>query len=143
MQTDKSVERPLHSLRVIEFEGIGPGPLAGRMLSDLGAHVIVVVRPTPSAVDRTLIGENTENPLRQGKEIAVGAKVRHLAFLEGLQQLGWTSGRKGARLVSAPIFARPRRRGDRIAPVSAAVQNVRFWHKADITRLSSDVRFRG
>ena len=53
MQTDKSVERPLHSLRVIEFEGIGPGPLAGRMLSDLGAHVIVVARPTPSAVDRT------------------------------------------------------------------------------------------
>ena len=71
MQTDKSVERPLHSLRVIEFEGIGPGPLAGRMLSDLGAHVIVVARPTPSAVDRTLIGENTENPLRQGKEIIV------------------------------------------------------------------------
>jgi alpha-methylacyl-CoA racemase len=71
MQTDKSVERPLHSLRVIEFEGIGPGPLAGRMLSDLGAHVIVVARPTPSAVDRTLIGENTENPLRQGKEIMV------------------------------------------------------------------------
>jgi alpha-methylacyl-CoA racemase len=71
MQTDRSVERPLHSLRVIEFEGIGPGPLAGRMLSDLGAHVIVVARPTPSAVDRTLIGENTENPLRQGKEIIV------------------------------------------------------------------------
>jgi alpha-methylacyl-CoA racemase len=46
MQTDKSVERPLHSLRVIEFEGIGPGPLAGRMLSDMGAHVIVVARPT-------------------------------------------------------------------------------------------------
>ena len=57
MQTDKSVERPLRSLRVIEFEGIGPGPLAGRMLSDLGAHVIVVARPTPSAVDRTLIGK--------------------------------------------------------------------------------------
>src|SRR6516164_4101427 len=71
MQTDKSVERPLHSLRVIEFEGIGPGPLAGRMLSDMGAHVIVVARPAPSAVDRTLIGENTENPLRQGKEIIV------------------------------------------------------------------------
>ena len=72
MQTDKSVERPLHSLRVIEFEGIGPGPLAGRMLSDLGAHVILVARPTISPVDRALIGENAENPLRQGKEIAVG-----------------------------------------------------------------------
>ena len=107
MQTDKSVERPLHSLRVIEFEGIGPGPLAGRMLSDMGAHVIVVARPTPSAVDRTLIGENTENPLRQGKEIAVGARARHLAFLEGLQQLGWTSGRKGARLVKCPNLCSP------------------------------------
>ena len=71
MQTDKSVETPLRGLRVIEFEGIGPGPLAGRMLSDMGAHVTVVARPTMSAVDRALIGEGTENPLRQGKEIIV------------------------------------------------------------------------
>ena len=69
MQTDKSVERPLHNLRVIEFEGIGPCPLAGRMLSDMGAHVTVVARPTISPVDRALIGEDTENPLRHGKEI--------------------------------------------------------------------------
>jgi alpha-methylacyl-CoA racemase len=39
------------------------------MLSDLGAHVTLVARPTISSVDRALIGENTENPLRQGKEI--------------------------------------------------------------------------
>jgi alpha-methylacyl-CoA racemase len=71
MPTDESVKKPLHNLRVIEFEGIGPGPLAGRMLSDLGAHVIVVARPTPSTIDRTLIGENTENLLRRGKEIIV------------------------------------------------------------------------
>jgi alpha-methylacyl-CoA racemase len=42
MRTDESVERPLHELRVVEFEAIGPGPLAGRMLSDLGAHVTLV-----------------------------------------------------------------------------------------------------
>jgi alpha-methylacyl-CoA racemase len=71
MQTDESVERPLRSLRVIEFEGIGPGPLAGRMLRDMGAHVTVVARPTISRVDRALIGEDTENPLRHGKEIIV------------------------------------------------------------------------
>jgi alpha-methylacyl-CoA racemase len=41
------------------------------MLSDVGAHVTVVARPTMSPVDRALIGENTENPLRQGKEIVV------------------------------------------------------------------------
>jgi alpha-methylacyl-CoA racemase len=69
MRTDESVERPLHDLRVIEFEAIGPGPLAGRMLSDLGAHVTAVARPTVSPVDRELMGENTENELRKGKEI--------------------------------------------------------------------------
>ena len=69
MQIDESVERPLRGLRVIEFEGIGPCPLAGRMLSDLGAHVTLIARPATSPVDRALIGESTENPLRQGKEI--------------------------------------------------------------------------
>ncbi len=69
MRTDEAVERPLRGLRVIEFEAIGPGPLAGRMLGDLGAQVTVVARPTPSSIDRALIGENTENPLRQGKDI--------------------------------------------------------------------------
>jgi len=39
------------------------------MLSGLGAHVTVVARPTISPVDRELFGKNTENPLRQGKEI--------------------------------------------------------------------------
>jgi hypothetical protein len=33
--------------------------------------------------------------------------------------------------------------GDRIAPVSAAAQNVRFWHKADMSVAFSNVRFRG
>ena len=31
---------PLAGLSVVEFEGIGPGPLAGRMLADLGADVV-------------------------------------------------------------------------------------------------------
>ena len=69
MRTDESIERPLRGLKVIEFESIGPGPLAGQMLSKLGARVTVVARPTPSSVDRALIGESAENPLRQGKEI--------------------------------------------------------------------------
>ena len=69
MRTDEPVQRPLRGLKVIEFEAIGPGPLAGRMLSDYGAHVTVVARPSTSPVDRALIGENTENPLRQGKKI--------------------------------------------------------------------------
>ena len=62
MRTDESVERPLHGLRVVEFEGIGPGPLAGRMLSDMGAHVTVVARPTVSPVDRALTGGSEHWP---------------------------------------------------------------------------------
>jgi alpha-methylacyl-CoA racemase len=45
---------PLAGLKVIEFAGIGPGPFAGMMLSDMGADVLRIVRPgTPDpAPDR-------------------------------------------------------------------------------------------
>lgn len=57
---------PLQGIRIVEFEGIGPGPLAGRMLADLGAEVTVIVRTSPGAVaDR--LGGGHENPLRAGK----------------------------------------------------------------------------
>ena len=36
---------PLAGVRVIELGGIGPGPLAGMMLADLGADVVRVRRP--------------------------------------------------------------------------------------------------
>ena len=35
----------LSGIRVIEFEGLGPGPFAAMMLADLGAEVIVIHRP--------------------------------------------------------------------------------------------------
>lgn len=35
---------PLHGIRIIELSGIGPGPLAGQLLADLGADVIAVDR---------------------------------------------------------------------------------------------------
>lgn len=37
--------RMLEAVRIVEFEGIGPGPFAGMMLADLGAEVVVVQRP--------------------------------------------------------------------------------------------------
>jgi alpha-methylacyl-CoA racemase len=40
---------PLTSLRVIEFSGIGPGPLVGQLLADLGAHVVTVDRRSAKA----------------------------------------------------------------------------------------------
>jgi alpha-methylacyl-CoA racemase len=47
---------PLKGVKVIEFAGIGPGPFAGMMLSDMGADVLRVERPdagdpTPNRLD--------------------------------------------------------------------------------------------
>lgn len=36
---------PLHGLRVVEFAGIGPAPMAGMLLADMGADVALVERP--------------------------------------------------------------------------------------------------
>ena len=41
---------PLAGLRVVEFAGIGPGPLCGMLLADLGAQVIRLDRPEPSGL---------------------------------------------------------------------------------------------
>lgn len=47
---------PLSGIRVVVCEGIGPGPLAGRMLADMGAEVTVIVRPQKGAVTEQLGG---------------------------------------------------------------------------------------
>ncbi|MGR4868263.1 CaiB/BaiF CoA transferase family protein [Variovorax sp. LARHSF232] len=59
---------PLSDVRVVEFEGIGPGPLAGRMLADMGAAVTVIARPQKGAVNERLGGQG-ESPLRRGKTV--------------------------------------------------------------------------
>jgi alpha-methylacyl-CoA racemase len=61
---------PLSGIRVVEFEGIGPGPLAGRMLADMGAEVTVIARPQKGAVNEQLGGKG-ENPLRRGKRVVL------------------------------------------------------------------------
>ncbi len=33
-----ALDKPLNGVRVVEFEGIGPGPLAAMMLADLGTQ---------------------------------------------------------------------------------------------------------
>ncbi len=60
--------KPLSSLRIVEFEGIGPGPVAGRILAALGAEVTVIARPVTSPVQRM---GGTDNPLRAGKTVVV------------------------------------------------------------------------
>lgn len=44
MSPSPSRNGPLNGLRIIELAGLGPGPLAGQLLADLGADVIVVDR---------------------------------------------------------------------------------------------------
>jgi alpha-methylacyl-CoA racemase len=60
--------KPLTHVSVIEFEGIGPGPLCGRILADLGARVTVIARPGTSSVVDKLSGGG-QPPLREGKQI--------------------------------------------------------------------------
>lgn len=57
---------PLTGVRIVEFEGIGPGPVAGHILQGMGAHVTLIARPTPIAVTQTLSGQD-QNPLEAGK----------------------------------------------------------------------------
>jgi alpha-methylacyl-CoA racemase len=61
---------PLAGIRVVEFEGIGPGPLAARMLADMGAEVTVIGRPQQGAVAAQL-GGSGDNPLRRGKTVVL------------------------------------------------------------------------
>lgn len=59
---------PLTGIRIVEFEGIGPGPLAARMLADMGAEVTVIVRVQPGAIAAQL-GGGGDNPLQRGKTV--------------------------------------------------------------------------
>jgi alpha-methylacyl-CoA racemase len=63
-----ALSRPLHGIRIVEFEGLGPGPLAARMLADLGAAVTVLVRPGAAGLGERLAGE-VPNLLRRGKQL--------------------------------------------------------------------------
>ena len=75
--------RPLAGLTIIEFEGIGPGPLAGRMLADHGAEVTAIVRPMKAAIGNP---ESTsgEDPLRRGKRVVALDLKRPEAVEEAL-----------------------------------------------------------
>ncbi|WP_421955955.1 CaiB/BaiF CoA transferase family protein [Polaromonas sp.] len=64
------MKAPLTGIRIVEFEGIGPGPLAGRMLADMGAEVTVIARPQKGAVTEQL-GGTGDNPLRRGKTVVL------------------------------------------------------------------------
>ena len=73
---------PLFGLKVIEFEGIGPAPLAGQLLSDLGAEIIKVCRKVqeqkPSNIldrNKDVITLNLKDPLEKNLAIKIISKA--------------------------------------------------------------------
>ncbi|MBO9356700.1 CoA transferase [Bordetella petrii] len=70
---------PLAGLRVVEFAGIGPGPFACMMLSDLGADVVTVDRPGRPLGDDTQIAS-------RGRTVVM-ADLKCAADREGVLQL--------------------------------------------------------
>lgn len=63
---------PLASLKVVEFSGLGPAPLAGQLLADLGAEVVTI--------DRAPIVHDPRDINRRGK----ASKIFDLKSAEGL-----------------------------------------------------------
>lgn len=59
--------KPLAGIRIVEFEGIGPGPYAGMLLADLGAQVTRIARP--SANRGALIEDTGDAVLLRGREV--------------------------------------------------------------------------
>jgi len=74
---------PLAGVRVVEFAGIGPGPHAAMLLSDLGADVVRVQRPgdlpTKKADQllrgRTIVEANLKDPADKEKIFSLLAKA--------------------------------------------------------------------
>ena len=56
---------PLHGVKVLELEAIGPAPFAGMMLADMGADVLVIDRP--GSTDLGLKRERRHDVMLRGK----------------------------------------------------------------------------
>ncbi|WP_317932263.1 CaiB/BaiF CoA-transferase family protein [Halioxenophilus sp. WMMB6] len=48
---------PLHGLKIVELEGLGPAPFCGMLLADMGAEVISITRKSSAAERATKISE--------------------------------------------------------------------------------------
>ncbi len=65
---------PLAGIRVIEMAGIGPVPLCGMMLSDMGAEVYLVDRKTEASAEATLHVSRRDMMKRGKKLVAMDLK---------------------------------------------------------------------
>ena len=77
----------LHGVRIIEFAGIGPAPLAGMLLADLGADVVVIDRPNSAGIGSMVPREHLIS--NRGKRLTVAdlkAPAGRAAVLELLDR---------------------------------------------------------
>ncbi|MBB4929707.1 alpha-methylacyl-CoA racemase [Lipingzhangella halophila] len=93
---------PLNGIRVVEFTGIGPAPMAGMLLADLGASVIRLDRPQAAesaqagngpqlSAGRPVLGVDLKSVegLRTARELVGAADVLLEGFRPGvLERLG-------------------------------------------------------
>jgi len=64
---------PLHGLKIIELAGIGPGPHAAMILSDLGAEIVRVVRPSTPEAEYAM----SSHTLRGRTTVLADLKISH------------------------------------------------------------------
>ncbi len=65
---------PLAGFRIVEFAGIGPGPMAAMLFADLGASVLRLDRPAPSGLG---IGIPTRFNLLMRNRVAIALDLKH------------------------------------------------------------------
>ncbi len=85
MSGQSAASGPLRGVRVIEFAGIGPGPFASMLLSDMGADVVSIARPGQGKRDardfvnrgRKVIELDLKNPsdIKQALDLLAAADV--------------------------------------------------------------------
>ena len=76
MNAPHTLRTPLNGIRVVEFEGLGPGPLAAMMLADMGAEVIVLTR-AEQAAGAQLLGGAARNPRLSQAMVLLCSQPRH------------------------------------------------------------------
>lgn len=96
MDAQAHPQGPLAGLKVLEIAGIGPGPMCGMLLADLGAQVLCLDRLEPSGLGiarparynlaqrgkRTL---KTDLKTEAGRELALALAERADALIEGFR----------------------------------------------------------
>ena len=112
---------PLAGLKIIELAGIGPAPMAGMMLGDMGADVVRVDRTTSTSMDRfsepkfsvharsrRSIAVDLQNPNFPKMAESYGiAGVRATSPDELRRELAAALKRRGPSLIEVPVGEMP------------------------------------